>query len=299
MVFKASFHNHSVYGRERSIYIRAIKATPTKLVENALKYGINGLAVTDVNSDLFFQNLLDKQLRFFDNRYGVEILEGGNVASVTDDETGKEVYIYNGIEFHETAEEEIADHIIIVGHQGSLMKEFKKLNLEERLYLARETRGIVIAPHPTVALGLREENLRKYTAMGLIDATEFNSQARVSGKANPLQSLIELFFKYREQNETARQLAQELGLPFIAGPDSNTGNLSLAYNIFAEGPQGEQMKNGIKHIKFLKGQINQKTFTRHEGYISAVDFLIDYGLEIGLLYPIRKAFKLRKFFWEK
>ena len=80
MTFKISLHNHSHYSDKveqttgRQPYNQACRrATPISIVENAMEHGLDEVAITDSNADLFFQEMCEKGDNFFDRKYNVKV----------------------------------------------------------------------------------------------------------------------------------------------------------------------------------------------------------------------------------
>jgi hypothetical protein len=274
MTWRIDFHKHSVFSDEleRTIGKQPLnqacrRATPRRIIQNCETQGLNELAVTDSNGDLFFQRVLDKC--FFGNGYFVEILPGENVARVMNEETGAVTYLLNGIEFHDNKQYSSGNgHLVVVGHKGSLMGKFERLNLDERVQLANESGGIWFFPHPCseVAYGVGEKNVeRVYEEFGRRLIIEgFNSQ---------------LYGPLNRDNTRAKELVRKLGVSGLANSDSNSGEV-LSYNIFPDFPDGE-IKDGREHVDYLKQEILNGNFETHEQLISPWSFFRDYVWEFG------------------
>jgi predicted metal-dependent phosphoesterase TrpH len=275
MTWKVDLHRHSIYSDEleRTIgkqpYNQACRrATPRRILQNCETRGINEVAITDSNGDLFFQKILDKE--FFGEEYIVEVLEGENLARVRNEETGRETYFLNGIEFHNNPNYSFGNgHLVVVGHKGSLMEQFENLNLDERVELARESKGLWFFPHPLskIAYGVGEENVRKFYE-------KLNGEVIVEGFNSQFYGML------NKDNEKAKKLAEELKIPALANSDSNSAEI-LSYNELGISPGRWELENGNKNIKYLKNEILAKRFVTKEKLISPLSFFKDYVWEFG------------------
>ncbi len=268
MTHAVSLHNHSEGSTSGYEYARTCYgATPARIIANAFKGGIDGLAITDNHSD-------DTNRRAFESnkispRYEVAHMEGDNALKILDTENGKIMYLYNGIEFHNAP-----GHVLFLCHPietggRTFGQEMQQLNLEDALQLGKERGSIIIPAHPAFVQGMGRENVEKFRSY--FDAVEgHNAQVMLTGRS-PFSLLETLFWRNRCNNES-KKIAEELGIPWIANPDSVNGSPCTAYTILDNEPLGEETLDGIKHREYLRTQIRNGDFQTVTGYNSLGSF---------------------------
>jgi len=281
MAHKIGLHNHTshILGSNSEVETRIVR----KLVRNSFESKFDAIAFTDADSERNWFRLLDSRNKdgFVGVRYELEkVLTGENVVLLRDSKTEQGLYVIKGIEMH-GQNTSYSKHVLAIGYDGSLKGRYEELGLEGRLRLSNELGGLVIAPHPVFCWGIGEENLRRFRS--LIHAMEFNAKVRLRGSGSIYQNISEFLFNKEECNDEAELLAGELGMPFIASADSNSGQVNLAYTVLKKDPSEHQRENGRAYIGYLKTEIQKgpEGFDISKGYISPISFLRDFW-RIGL-----------------
>jgi len=286
MAHRVSLHNHSHYS---DCWFNRVcdQATPDRIVENSMNHNIDAVAVTDTDTDRFFQVLLEQKCVFFNHKskYQVTPLQGGRVALITNSRTRKQIYVYNGIEMHDNS----TGHIIVVGYEGSLQGKWERFGLEDRLKLGQDSGGIVIAPHPTTELGIGIPNLEKYA--GLIDAAEgFNAKVLTKHFRDKTKALFEVLFAHKSANQGAEKAIKRIGMPMIYTSDSNCGQTHLGLIALYDNPTGFQKSSSFEHIHYVKKHIRDKEFLLvPPTYTNRARFLYECGWKDIIMPAIRKS----------